>query len=176
MGTRFEEEAIEMKHCPSCEEFARILGATILESQDGLCAVTRTRNLNIEIAGRPTKSPLVLAALFSFEDMDARGRTLNLGETVILPEEINPFISALRQQGIEVTALHNHWLFDKPRTMYIHFFSIEPRLADALDSGSSARKGMEVQVLSTAPNPYKTSGPQVIPVDLFFVIQEWPGL
>jgi hypothetical protein len=67
-------------------------------------------------------------------------------------------------------------LFDKPRTMYIHFFSIEPRLADALDSGSSARKGMEVQVLSTAPNPYKTSGPQVIPVDLFFVIQEWLGL
>ncbi|GFN34531.1 DUF1259 domain-containing protein [Tepidimicrobium xylanilyticum] len=84
-----------------------------------------------KIAGRPTRSPLVIAALFSFESMDSRGRTLNLGETVILQREINPFISALRERNIEVTALHNHWLFDKPRLFYIHFFSIEDPLSFA---------------------------------------------
>lgn len=63
--------------------------------------------------------------LFSFESIDRQGRALNLGETVILQSEINPFISALRKQKILVTALHNHWLFEKPRLMYIHFESIE---------------------------------------------------
>lgn len=108
-----------------CRRFANILNASILSSTDELCVVTFNRNIDAEILGRPTESPLALAALFSFESMDNMGRTLNLGETVILQEEINPFISALRERGIEVTALHNHWLFDRPRLFYIHFFSIE---------------------------------------------------
>lgn len=111
-----------------CEKFARILRSTILTSQDGLCAVTRTRNLKIEIAGRPTRSPLVLNALFSFEAMDRQGDTLNLGETVLLQNEVNPFMTELKKRGIQITALHNHWLFDSPRTMYMHWFSIEPPL------------------------------------------------
>ena len=108
-----------------CQRFANILNASILTSEEDLCVVTFNRDIEAEIAGRPTRSPLALAALFSFESMDNRGRTLNLGETVILQREINPFITALREREIEVTALHNHWLFDRPRLFYIHFFSIE---------------------------------------------------
>ncbi|KNF08927.1 protein of unknown function DUF1259 [Gottschalkia purinilytica] len=114
-----------------CKKFARILESEILVSSDGLCTVTRMRNIKATIAGRPTRSPLVLNALFSFESMDREGRTLNLGETVILQEEINPFISELREQGIKVTAFHNHWLFEKPRLFYIHFFSIDDPLTFA---------------------------------------------
>ncbi len=102
-----------------------------MTSTDDLCVVTFNRNIKAEIDGRRTRSPLALAALFSFESMDNKGRTLNLGETVILQKEINPFISALRERGIEVTALHNHWLFDRPRLFYIHFFSIEDPIAFA---------------------------------------------
>ncbi|CCQ95876.1 conserved hypothetical protein [[Clostridium] ultunense Esp] len=114
-----------------CRRFARILNASILTSEEDLCVVTFNRNIRPEIAGRPTRSALAIAALFSFESMDNRGRTLNLGETVILQREINPFISALRERDIEVTALHNHWLFDRPRLFYIHFFSIEDPLTFA---------------------------------------------
>lgn len=124
--------------CSLCNQFARILGAEILTSTRDLCVVTFLRDINATILGRPTHSPLALAALFSFESMDSRGRTLNLGETVILQEEINDFITILREHGILVTALHNHWLFDNPRLMFIHFESIdEPlnfarKVADAL--------------------------------------------
>ncbi|MCI4128733.1 DUF1259 domain-containing protein [Bacillus paralicheniformis] len=31
----------------------------------------------------------------------------------------------LREHDLIVTSLHNHWLFDKPRLMYIHFESID---------------------------------------------------
>lgn len=117
--------------CNLCDEFARILGAEILTSTNDLCVVTFLRNINAEILGRPTHSPLALAALFSFESMDRQGRTLNLGETVILQEEINPFLSVLRSHGILVTALHNHWLFDHPRLMFVHFESIDKPLAFA---------------------------------------------
>ncbi|MBU5674927.1 DUF1259 domain-containing protein [Alkaliphilus sp. MSJ-5] len=119
-------------NCNLCQQFADILESQILVSQGDLCAVTRARNLRPEIAGRPTRSPLVINALFSFESPDAQGNTLNLGETVILQEEINPFISALRALGIEVTALHNHWLFDEPRLFYIHFLSIEDPIIFAI--------------------------------------------
>lgn len=124
--------------CNLCNQFARILGAEILSQTDDVCTVTFLRNINAEILGRRTHSPLALAALFSFESMDAQGRALNLGETVILQREINDFISALRRHGILVTALHNHWLFDNPRLMYIHFESIDRpldfarKVADAL--------------------------------------------
>ncbi|AIY84710.1 hypothetical protein U729_1741 [Clostridium baratii str. Sullivan] len=111
--------------CEICDEFAEILGADILSTDNDVCTVTFMRNIRAEILGRRTRSPLALSALFSFESPDRNGRTLNLGETVILQSEINDFISALRERGILVTALHNHWLFDNPRLMYIHFESID---------------------------------------------------
>lgn len=126
-----------------CNEFARILGGTA-EVANGVCLVTRIRsNLRPFIEGRRTRSVLAIAAFFSFEDLDSRGNALNLGETVILQEEINPFITELRKRGIEVTAFHNHWLFDTPRLMFIHFKSVEPPL-------SFARKVREAfEVLTT---------------------------
>jgi hypothetical protein len=114
-----------------CQQFANILGGTA-EVVNGVCTVTRLRNnLRPLIQNRRTNSILAIAAFFSFEDLDRRGNALNLGETVILQEEINPFISALRAQGIEITAFHNHWLFESPRLMYIHFKSVEPPLVFA---------------------------------------------
>lgn len=57
--------------------------------------------------------------------MDNQGKALCLGETAILQEEVNPFITKLREHHIIVTAFHNHWLFERPRLMYIHFLSID---------------------------------------------------
>ncbi|WP_309043052.1 DUF1259 domain-containing protein [Cytobacillus oceanisediminis] len=72
---------------------------------------------------RTTRSPLALPFALSFEN--SRGTdTLNLGETVILQKEINPFLSELRKRGIIVTALHNHWLFEEPRLMYMHLENV----------------------------------------------------
>lgn len=92
---------------------------------NNVCLIQKFRNIPATILGRRTRSPIVLPTFFTFESIDRPGRALNLGETVILQREINPFISALRKRNILVTALHNHWLFDKPRLMYIHFESVE---------------------------------------------------
>ena len=70
----------------------------------------------------------MFSSIFSFENLDRKGNALNLGETVLLQEEINPLLTELRKRDIIVTALHNHWLFEEPRAMYMHFESVEPPL------------------------------------------------
>ncbi|MCG7346001.1 DUF1259 domain-containing protein [Sporosarcina sp. ACRSL] len=110
-----------------CQEFARILGG-MGSVTNGVCLVQKFRDIEFTILGRPTRSPLVNPQFFSFEDLDEEGNALNLGETVLLQEEINPLLTELRKRNILVTAVHNHWLFDQPRAMYMHFESIEPPL------------------------------------------------
>ena len=112
-----------------CQAFARILGGEGSVDENGVCLVQKFRdNLHFTILGRRTKSPLVIPQFFTFENLDNRDRALNLGETVLLQEEINPLLTELRKRDITVTAVHNHWLFDKPRAMYMHFESVEPPL------------------------------------------------
>lgn len=38
--------------------------------------------------------------------------------------EVNTVMSGLRRRGIKVTAMHNHWLFEKPRLMYMHWEAV----------------------------------------------------
>lgn len=122
-----------------CGNFARILGGS--ESiVNGVCLVQRFRDIPFEILGRRTNSPLVNPQFFTFEDVDRQGNALNLGETVLLQEEVNPFLEELRERNIIVTALHNHWLFEEPRAMYMHFQSIEP----PLDFARKVRKALRV--------------------------------
>jgi len=114
-----------------CQEFARILGSTP-SVINGVCTATRSRtNLHPVVLGRKAESFMFVPQAFSFEDVDRNGRALCLGETVILQEEINPFMSKLREHDIIVTAVHNHWLFDQPRLMYMHFESIDQPLSFA---------------------------------------------
>ncbi|MCF8890626.1 DUF1259 domain-containing protein [Priestia megaterium] len=111
-----------------CQEFARILGGQGSLDENGVCLVQKFRTIRFRILGRPTRSPLVTPQFFTFEDVDSRGRALNLGETVLLQEEVNPLLTELRKRDIIVTAVHNHWLFEEPRAMYMHFESVEPPL------------------------------------------------
>lgn len=120
-----------------CRNFALELGGTILDKNDGLCVIMKNRALPITIAQRPSRSPLTTASMFSFESIDVNGIALCLGETVILEEEINPFISALRNLGIMVTAIHNHWLYTDPPIFYIHWISIDNPIMFAMKSASA---------------------------------------
>ncbi len=120
----------------SCQRLANIIGGEVITAKP-VCVVQRLRSINATILGRRTRSPLALPFALSFEN-NIGGNTLNLGETVILEKEINRFISALRDRGITVTALHNHWLFDEPRLMYIHWENVGNPFTFARDSFEAA--------------------------------------
>ncbi|MBI3490788.1 MAG: DUF1259 domain-containing protein [Acidobacteria bacterium] len=48
------------------------------------------------------------------------GMDVMMGDLVLLQDEVNPVMSALLDNGLEVTALHNHFLWDEPRMFYMH--------------------------------------------------------
>jgi hypothetical protein len=51
------------------------------------------------------------------------GKAAITGDFVLEAAEVRPVLAALRDAGIEVTALHNHMLDDQPRTFYVHFWA-----------------------------------------------------
>jgi hypothetical protein len=48
------------------------------------------------------------------------GMDVMMGDLVLTQGEVNPVMSALLDNGLEVTALHNHFLWDEPRMFYMH--------------------------------------------------------
>ncbi|MFP3126200.1 DUF1259 domain-containing protein [Ectobacillus funiculus] len=111
-----------------CEQFAKILNGKSNINQGG-CSVSLRRNIKVFVQGRPSTS--VIPVGISFESLDQNGNALNFGEIAILQEEIPLFMQSIVQQGIIVSALHNHWLYMKPLIMYIHIQSVEPPLSFA---------------------------------------------
>ncbi len=122
LSSLFIPSSTSSKPTSTCQRLANIIGGEVITSAP-VCLVQRLRNIDATILGRRTRSPLTLPFALSFEN-NIGGKTLNLGETVILQKEINPFLSALRKRGLIVTAVHNHWLFDDPRLMYMHWENV----------------------------------------------------
>src|SRR5215468_10192092 len=51
------------------------------------------------------------------------GKAAITGDFVLIGKEVNPVLRALREHGIEVTALHNHMLDDQPHLYFMHFWA-----------------------------------------------------
>jgi hypothetical protein len=53
------------------------------------------------------------------------GKAAITGDFVLIASEVNPVIKALRDNGIEVTAVHSHMLTESPRLFFMHFWANE---------------------------------------------------
>jgi hypothetical protein len=62
------------------------------------------------------------------------GKAAITGDFVLVAKEVNPVLKALREHGIEVTAIHNHMLDDQPHLYFMHFWANDDakRLAEGL--------------------------------------------
>jgi hypothetical protein len=62
------------------------------------------------------------------------GKAAITGDFVLVAKEVNPVAKALREHGIEVTALHNHMLDDEPHLFFMHFWANDDakKLAEGL--------------------------------------------
>src|SRR5947207_6359011 len=60
--------------------------------------------------------------------------TVVMGDMVLLEDQVNPVMSAALDNGLEVTALHNHFFWDTPRVMFMHIGGMgdEQKLAAAV--------------------------------------------
>lgn len=106
-------------------------------------SVTRTDVIRDE--GMVVPSALGSAHAINFQPT-GNGKAAITGDFVALAKEVNPLIAALRNNGIEVTAIHNHMLADEPRAFFIHFWANDDAeklargLRAALDKTASAKR------------------------------------
>ena len=70
------------------------------------------------------------------------GKAAITGDFVLTGEEVNPVIKALRENGIEVTAVHSHMLTEQPRLIFMHFW--------ANDDAMKLAKGLRAAIDKTA--------------------------
>src|SRR5436190_24106955 len=50
----------------------------------------------------------------------AHAEAMVMGDTVLFEDEVNPAMSAAHDNGLSVTALHNHFFFDQPKVFFMH--------------------------------------------------------
>jgi hypothetical protein len=72
------------------------------------------------------------------------GKAAITGDFVLLGDEVNPVIRALRDGGIQVTAIHSHMLSENPRLFYMHFWANDDavKLATALKTAIAKTNSM----------------------------------
>jgi len=67
------------------------------------------------------------------------GKAAITGDFVALSSELNPLITALRDNGIEVTAIHNHMVGEEPRAFFVHFWATTTRQSSRSDSARRSK-------------------------------------
>ncbi|HEY5866810.1 MAG TPA: DUF1259 domain-containing protein [Candidatus Tectomicrobia bacterium] len=79
--------------------------------------VPRT-DLAVMAAGVKITPPMGLTAWAAFHK--AGDQTMVMGDIVLLEDQVNPVMSVALTNGLEVTALHNHFFWDTPKVMFMH--------------------------------------------------------
>jgi hypothetical protein len=116
------------------------------ELADGVAKVAKPRaDIGAIVDGRPLKP---VQGVTSWAAFAPSGKTtMVMGDIVLLEHEVNPALSAALDNGLEVTALHNHFFYDQPRIYFMHIAGSGPeeKLARAVravfDAQAGAAKG-----------------------------------
>ena len=76
-------------------------------------------DIHVTIDNLAVPTPFGFGGWFAMTKGDGREDVM-MGDLVLLQEEVNPVMSALLDNGLEVTALHNHFFWENPRIYYMH--------------------------------------------------------
>lgn len=124
--------------------------------KSGVLKVNIPRNdLKISIQGFNTPTPFGFGGWIAFTKSGESSEVM-MGDLVLTQDEVNPVMSALLDNGIEVTALHNHFFWDDPHVYYMHVHA----MGKAADLAQRVKPGLDLigHVKVASPAPASTSG------------------
>jgi uncharacterized protein DUF1259 len=126
------------------KQIEQALGRQGRDVGGGVFQVTAPRSEAITEMGQPLLPAMGVVTVMNFQPT-SDGRAAITGDFVLVDKEVNAVARALRQHGIDVTAIHNHGLFDTPWLFYMHFWAnddpvkLAQGLKAALDQTNSRR-------------------------------------
>src|SRR5215469_8786131 len=86
-----------------------------LNSEEGVYKVSQPRtDLKISVDGWQMPPFMGLTSWAAFQP-GKQQNAMVMGDLVLMQDEVNPVMSALLDNGLEVTALHNHFFYDQPK-------------------------------------------------------------
>src|SRR5262249_29600686 len=104
-----------------------------LDEKEGVFKVSVPRSdLSVTAAGVHLSPPMGLTSWAAFKRVG--DHTAVMGDTVLMEDQVNPVMSAAFAAGLDVTALHNHFLWESPRVVFMHISGMgdEAQLASAV--------------------------------------------
>jgi hypothetical protein len=139
-----------------------------MNEKEGVYKVTFPRNdVKIVVDGW-TMPPFMGLGTWAAFTKGAHTEAMVMGDTVLLEDEVNAAMSAALDNGLSVTALHNHFFFDQPKVFFMHIESegtIE-KLASAVRKvydttkairGSNAKPAESFSIVGKPSLPEKNS-------------------
>lgn len=102
------------------ERISDIVGVPAATTPDGVVRVAWPRNdVPLRVDGLAVRAAMGLGTWAAFQAVPGAGAMV-MGDTVVFEDEVNPALDAVLAGGLEVTALHNHFLFDDPAVYFMH--------------------------------------------------------
>ena len=123
----------------------------------GVYKVTFPRtDLHVRIGKTSVEPAAGLTSWMAFRQ-DSGGAVV-VGDLALLEAEVTPVVSTLALNGVEVAAIHNHLMSERPRIMFVHFFARGDlgKLANALKNALAQTKTPRAPVAPVAKPPYDT--------------------
>jgi hypothetical protein len=112
------------------------------------------RDLKVSVKGIPILPGLALGGWTAFKQID-KETTMVMGDLVLTEQEIQPVLSELLKEGIQVSALHNHLLNETPRIMYLHIHGH----GKTVQLAKAIRAGLDLTKIPLKINGHFTSFP-----------------
>jgi hypothetical protein len=116
----------------------------------GVYQVSVPRRQRVTDHGTEIPPSMGVATAINFQPTGG-GKAAITGDFVMVASEVNPVIRALREHGIEVTALHGHMLTESPRLFFMHFWAND----DAATLARGLRAALDRMAVKT---PGRTAG------------------
>ncbi|HEY8219380.1 MAG TPA: DUF1259 domain-containing protein [Methylobacter sp.] len=132
-----------------------------LDKAESVFKVSHPRkDLSATVAGVKMTPEMGLTSWAGFQAVG--DQVMVMGDIVLLEDQVNPVMSAALDNGLEVTGLHNHFLWDKPRIMFMHIGGMGSLEMLATGVGKVFAKAQEKhsgkkQALATALDAAKTT-------------------